>query len=112
MHREISGRRDVIKKREADTKVKKTRDKVPDPESVSYKETRLRQSEDAGSLLYPSRRPFSGLLLLVQAGIVRLGVDNAPGNNRKYGADVLDRVVRHGEVVVAQHNQVGVLADF
>ena len=41
------------------------------------------------------------LLLLFQAGILRVGVDNAAGNDRKYGADVLDRVVRHGEVVVA-----------
>jgi hypothetical protein len=61
-----------------------------------------------------TREPASSqcLLLLIQAGVLRVGVDNATGNDRKYGADVLDRVVRHGEVVVAQHDKIGVIANF
>src|SRR5262245_32822855 len=52
------------------------------------------------------------LLVLFQARILRVGVNNATGNHRKYGADILDRVVRHGEVVVGQNDEVGVLAEF
>jgi hypothetical protein len=55
---------------------------------------------------------FSRFLGLVQACVLRVGVDDLADNDREDGADVLDRIVRYGEVVMAQHDKVGVLADF
>ena len=55
----------------------------------------------AGSLLDARAGVQSVSFTADPARCTRVGVDNAAGNDRKYGADVLDRVVRHGEVVVA-----------
>jgi hypothetical protein len=75
------------------------------PGSIESRRRRL-------SAVRESRAFIQCLLVLFQASILRVGVDNVAANDRKYRPDVLDRVVRHGEVVVAQHDEVGVIADF